>query len=164
MYFIPTGSLVNGIVSIFTGISMSLLKNNETCGVPSQKFKFEHDNFYREIQRNFIIAVDTLDPNNIVVSQYKSSCIDLTANCHLAQSQSMHSSFFWFLLMMMIIEIGYSPLPSVSYWLTNSIIWHVQAWWGYPSCCWTHWIGYSYDGVSYASTVQHKFTFLSSRV
>jgi hypothetical protein len=32
------------------------------------KFKYDHDRYYREVQRAFMLAVDTLDPNNIVVS------------------------------------------------------------------------------------------------
>lgn len=50
---------------VFTGISMALLQSKD--GI--QYFTFEHSRDYQQVQFKFLDAVESMDPNNIVVSQ-----------------------------------------------------------------------------------------------
>lgn len=60
------------LFNIFKGISMTLLQSKEG----TQYFTFEHGRQYQQVQFKFLDAVESMDPNNIVVEQvHFCSCV-----------------------------------------------------------------------------------------
>lgn len=53
------------LLDISTGISMTLLQSKD--GI--QFFTFEHNRDYQQVQFKFLDAVESMDPNNIVVKK-----------------------------------------------------------------------------------------------
>lgn len=51
---------------MFVGISMKLLEKKNNCSY----FTFEHSHSYQEVQKEFLSAVSSLTPDDIVVSIY----------------------------------------------------------------------------------------------
>lgn len=51
------------LLDVSTGISMTLLQSKD--GI--QYFTFEHSRDYQQVQFKFLDAVESMDPNNIVV-------------------------------------------------------------------------------------------------
>lgn len=57
------------LLNISKGISMTLLQSKD--GI--QHFTFEHGRDYQQVQFKFLDAVESMDPNNIVVKKKKKS-------------------------------------------------------------------------------------------
>lgn len=52
------------------GLSMKFLETKDDC----QYFAFEHSNAYQNIEKKFLEAVESLDPDNLVVSTLDCIC------------------------------------------------------------------------------------------
>ncbi|XP_062817767.1 ribosome quality control complex subunit TCF25 [Anolis carolinensis] len=73
-----------------TGISMALLETKR--GI--QHFAFEHSREYQQVQFKFLDAVETMDPNNLVLllqmnPSHVDSLLQLSDVCHMQEDQEM---------------------------------------------------------------------------
>lgn len=73
---------------------MSLDHSIKTTG-NIQYFVFEHSASYKEIQHKFLQAVESLNPENIIVSQHAATLDD---NIRFCASQIWHSIFSCFII------------------------------------------------------------------
>ncbi|KAK2084174.1 Transcription factor 25 [Saguinus oedipus] len=95
------------------GLSMRLLEYKK--GLPL--FAFEHGEEYQQAQRNFLVAVESMEPNNIVVLLQTSpyhvdSLLQLSDACRLEEDQEMARDLIETALYSM--ECAFHPLFSLT--------------------------------------------------
>lgn len=95
------------LIFVFQGISMSLVESKDGL----QHFTFEHNRDYQQVQFKFFDAVESMDPNNIVVIVRLFCCID--AYWRLTTFYVTFSVF-----------VGSGPLATqpISYWFTAAAL------------------------------------------
>uniref|UniRef100_A0AAY4E4Y4 Transcription factor 25 n=1 Tax=Denticeps clupeoides TaxID=299321 RepID=A0AAY4E4Y4_9TELE len=89
------------------GISMSLLESRDGL----QYFTFEHNRDYQQVQFKFLDAVESMDPNNIIVllqlnPYHIDSLLQLSDVCRLQEDQEMGLETYCILHMMFLERRG----------------------------------------------------------
>lgn len=90
-------------VCFLSGISMSLLESKNGL----QYFTFEHNRDYQQVQFKFLDAVESMDPNNIVVSRQSLKMPLNVTPTHCFLIIAVNFIFCWRPLIVSILHLNY---------------------------------------------------------